>query len=48
MPHRIQMKIMKTKFQALPERKRALQYHTRQLQRPFDRVAYAAALEVLG
>ena len=48
MPHQIQMKIMKTKFQALPERPHSPQRHTRQLHRPFDRVAYAAALEVLG
>ena len=48
MPRQIQMKIVKTHFQALPERPRALQRHTRKLQCPFDRVAYAAALEVLG
>ena len=47
MPHRIQMKIVKTKLQALSERPRAPR-HTRQLQRSFDQVAYAAALEVLG
>jgi len=42
------MKILKIKLEAAPERPRTQDRYTRQLQRPFDRVAYTAALEVLG